>query len=144
LVEFAFCPEESTPFEYREFWRLWAAGEYFDCHETLEVLWRRAEGERKLFYHGLIHCAVALYQAQRGNAIGALRQCVRAEVKLARYAPEYSGLDISALLQFVENEVAPLHGVLTPRQRNGLKNLRRAVIKSLESHEQSGERRGER
>jgi predicted metal-dependent hydrolase len=144
MVEFAFSLPENAPPEYCEFWRLWAAGEYFDCHEVLEELWRRTEGERKLFYQGLIHCAVALYQARRGNAVGALRQSVRAAVKLARYAPEYSGVRMDDLLEFVNHEVAPLREVLTPRQTSGLKRLRREVIKSLENHEQSGEWRGER
>ena len=129
-----------APAEYSEFWQLWAKQEYFACHEVLEELWRRETGERKLFYQGLIHCAVALYQVQRQNPVGAARQYVRAQAKLSRFAPEYSGVPIEALLKCVDNEVAPLRGVLTLRQRAGLEKLNL----TLENHEQSGKRRGQR
>jgi predicted metal-dependent hydrolase len=139
-VEFVVRLPEDAPAEYAEFWRLWAKREYFACHEVLEALWRRETGERKQFYHGLIHCAVALYQVQRENAVGAARQFVRAQVKLSRFAPEYSGAPIEALLKSVDNEVAPLRGVLTLRQREDLKKLNL----TLENHEQSGKWRGQR
>lgn len=133
--KFAFDPEVEAPAEYREFWSLWAAHEYFDCHEVLEVLWRRTSDEHRLFYQGLIHCAVALHHAECSNATGAFRQWVRADAKLRRYAPLYEGVDVDALLLFVKHEVEMLHGVLTPQQRADLHKLRRQVINSLENHE---------
>jgi predicted metal-dependent hydrolase len=113
-----------APAEYAEFWRLWAEREYFACHEVLEDLWRRESGERKQFYHGLIHCAVALYQVKRQNAVGASRQLVRAQVKLSRFGPEYFGVDVKELVQEVEDEVAPLRRVLSSAQRVALQKLK--------------------
>ena len=33
---------------------------YFDAHEAWEEVWKRSTGNHKLFYQGLIQCAVAL------------------------------------------------------------------------------------
>jgi predicted metal-dependent hydrolase len=96
-------PEDALP-EYSAFWRLWQEGAYFECHEVLEELWRRETGAIKPFYQGLIHCAVALYHARNGNKLGASRQYSKAKVKLQPFAPEYSGVDVNALLQEVENK----------------------------------------
>ena len=38
-------------------------GEYFAAHEELEDVWRAAEPEERDFYQGLVHVAVAWYQA---------------------------------------------------------------------------------
>lgn len=94
------------PPEYSAFWELWAQGEYFECHEVLEVAWRREQNpERKQFFQGLIHCAVALVHVERKNAVGASGQLQKAKAKLERFGAEYSGCDISAVLKFVEKSV---------------------------------------
>ncbi len=91
------------PPEYSAFEQLWARGEYFECHEELEIAWRREENpERKQFLQGLIHCAVALVHVQRKNEIGARAQWKKAQAKLQRFGPEYSGCHINAVLEFVE------------------------------------------
>ena len=38
-------------------------GEYFAAHEELEDAWRAAEPDERGFYQGLVHVAVAWYQA---------------------------------------------------------------------------------
>lgn len=119
---FSHLPDGSPP-QYADFWRLWARCDYFACHEVLEDLWRREKGPKKPFYQGLIHCAVALYQAGRGNAVGASRQLVRARHRLAPYAPECEGVRVEKLLEAVESEVATLRQKLTQKQRDGLSKL---------------------
>lgn len=99
--------ENPLPEEYAQFWRLWAQEEYFECHEVLEEAWRREQdGERKRFFQGLIHCAVALVHHERQNKTGAFRQLEKARTKLAGLAPEYSGCDTRAVLEFVERRLA--------------------------------------
>lgn len=94
------------PSEYAQFWRLWTQGEYFECHEVLEDAWRReTDAQRKLFFQGLIHCAVALVHVERQNEIGAKRQLQKAERKLSAAGPEYSGPEVDALLEFVEEKL---------------------------------------
>jgi uncharacterized protein len=73
-------------------------GEFFAAHEELELAWRAAdEGERD-FYQGLVHVAVAWYQAGRGNRVGCERQLEKAERRLAPYAPQHRGVDVASLL----------------------------------------------
>jgi uncharacterized protein len=77
------------------------AGEFFAAHEELELAWRAAaEGERD-FYQGLVHVAVAWYQAGRGNRVGCERQLEKAERRLAPYAPTHLGVDLDGLLRQV-------------------------------------------
>ena len=77
------------------------AGEFFAAHEELELAWRAApEGERD-FYQGLVHVAVAWYQAGRGNRVGCDRQLEKAAQRLALYAPSHRDVDIAAILEQV-------------------------------------------
>jgi predicted metal-dependent hydrolase len=76
-------------------------GEYFAAHEELEDAWRAAEPDERDFYQGLVHVAVAWYQAGRGNRVGCERQLEKAARRLGPYAPEHRGVDIAALLRQV-------------------------------------------
>jgi hypothetical protein len=122
---------ESAPSLYREFWRLWSEERFYDCHEVLEELWRQTAGAERLFYNGLIHCAVAIYQHRRGNQTGAARQLVRARIKLARFAPFHGGVDIEALLAAVENAVQGSLQALDTRQRVQLGRLQQGLEKRI-------------
>jgi predicted metal-dependent hydrolase len=74
------------------------AGEYFAAHEELEDAWRAAPAEERDFFQGLVHVAVAWYQAGRGRAIGTERQLAKAIRRLTPFAPSHRGLDLTALL----------------------------------------------
>jgi hypothetical protein len=76
-------------------------GEYFAAHEELEDAWRAAEPDERDFYQGLVHVAVAWYQAGRGNRVGCERQLEKATRRLGWYAPEHRGVDVAALLRQV-------------------------------------------
>ena len=78
------------------------AGEYFAAHEALEDAWRAAPAAERDFFQGLVHVAVAWYQAGRGRRIGCERQLEKAARRLAPYAPSHRGLDVAALLGQVE------------------------------------------
>jgi hypothetical protein len=75
------------------------AGEYFAAHEVLEDVWRAAPGEERDFYQGLVHVAVAWYQAGRGNRVGCERQLEKAARRLGPYAPAYEGVDVASVLE---------------------------------------------
>jgi predicted metal-dependent hydrolase len=77
-------------------------GEYFEAHESLEDVWRAAEPAEKDFYQGLVHVAVAWYQAGRGNRVGCERQLEKAAQRLTPFAPEHRGVDVAAFLRSVE------------------------------------------
>jgi predicted metal-dependent hydrolase len=77
-------------------------GEYFAAHEELEDAWRAAASEERDFFQGLVHFAVAWYQAGRGNRVGCERQLEKATRRLRPYAPEHRDVDVAAILQQVE------------------------------------------
>ncbi|MBA3364522.1 MAG: DUF309 domain-containing protein [Actinobacteria bacterium] len=72
--------------------------EYFAAHEVLEDAWRAAAPSEKAFFQGLVHVAVAWYQAGRGNRTGCTRQLEKAARRLGPFAPEYRGVDVEAAL----------------------------------------------
>src|SRR5438093_3139762 len=82
------------------------SGEFFAAHEELEFAWRAASPEERDFYQGLVHVAVAWYQAGRGNRRGCERQLEKASRRLAAYAPAHRGVDVSAVLAQVETASA--------------------------------------
>jgi len=77
-------------------------GEFFAAHEVLEDAWRAAEESERDFFQGLVHVAVAWYQAGRENRVGCERQLEKAARRLGPYAPAHRGLDVAALLTSVE------------------------------------------
>ncbi len=76
---------------------LFNQGRFFECHEAWEEVWKRAHGEEKLFYQGLIQAAVAILHAQRGNRDGARSLYAKARAKLDSAASEHMGLAIGKL-----------------------------------------------
>jgi uncharacterized protein len=74
------------------------AGEFFAAHEELEDAWRAADESERDFLQGLVHVAVAWYQAGRGNRVGCERQLEKAQRRLGPYAPRHRGVDVASLL----------------------------------------------
>jgi predicted metal-dependent hydrolase len=74
------------------------SGRFFEAHEELELAWRAAAPEERDFYQGLVHVAVAWYQAGRGRRVGTERQLEKAARRLAPYAPEHRGVDVADVL----------------------------------------------
>jgi predicted metal-dependent hydrolase len=77
-------------------------GEFFAAHEELELAWRAANDDERDFFQGLVHVAVAWYQAGRGNERGCARQLEKATRRLAPFAPAHRGLDLASVLNQVE------------------------------------------
>jgi predicted metal-dependent hydrolase len=69
---------------------------------VLEDAWRAAPPAERDFFQGLVHVAVAWYQAGRGNRVGCERQLEKAARRLAPYSPAHRGLDVAGLLAQVE------------------------------------------
>ena len=85
-------------------------GDYFDAHEELELAWRAAPAAERDFYQGLVHVAVAWYQAGRGNRVGCERQLEKAARRLGPYAPEHDGVAVESLLDQVAAAQAVVAG----------------------------------
>ena len=73
-------------------------GEFFAAHEELELAWRAAAADERDFFQGLVHVAVAWYQAQRGNRTGCERQLEKAARRLTPYAPRHRDVDVADVL----------------------------------------------
>ena len=89
----------------------------------LEDAWRAAEPEERDFFQGLVHVAVAWYQAGRGNRTGCERQLEKARRRLDPYAPKHRGVDIRAILERVDEAAGIVSGgsleLPTPLTRTG-------------------------
>lgn len=73
-------------------------GAFFEAHEALEDAWRASREPERDFFQGLVHVAVAWYQAERGNAVGCARQLEKARRRLGPYTPEHRGVAVAAIM----------------------------------------------
>jgi predicted metal-dependent hydrolase len=99
---------------YRKGLELLRRGEWFAAHEELELAWRAAEPAERDFFQGLVHVAVAWYQARRGRRVGCERQLAKAARRLAPYAPEHRGLAVTPVLEAVAQAERALEERLPP------------------------------
>ena len=72
---------------------------FFAAHEELELAWRGAAPGERDFCQGLVHVAVAWYQAGRGKPIACERQLEKAARRLEPFASSHRGVDVAALLE---------------------------------------------
>ena len=79
------------------------SGRFFEAHEELELAWRAAEAAERDFYQGLVHVAVAWYQAGRGRPVATARQLEKAARRLGPFAPSHRGVDVADVLEQVES-----------------------------------------
>ena len=61
-------------------------------------MWRAASSEERDFYQGLVHVAVAWYQAGRSRPVATERQLAKAIRRLTPYAPTHRGVDLESLI----------------------------------------------
>ena len=74
------------------------AGQYFEQHETLEIVWRAEMRPVRDLYRGILQIGLACYQIERQNARGALKMIDRAKRWLQPYRPACQGIDVDRLL----------------------------------------------
>jgi predicted metal-dependent hydrolase len=74
-------------------------GEYFEQHETLELLWRAERRDVRRLYQGILQIGVAFLHLRRLNHHGAVYMLTRGSRYLAPFAPECQHVDVDALLQ---------------------------------------------
>lgn len=72
-------------------------GEYFRCHETLEVLWQGEPGPIRAVYQGVLQIGIGLLHWQRGNHRGARILLLRGNELLRPFLPAALGLDLAGL-----------------------------------------------
>lgn len=76
---------------------LFNEGKFFECHEAWEEVWKRSDGDAKLFYQGIIQAAVAILHAQRGNLTGAASLYGKSSAKLDHLPIEHMRIALGEL-----------------------------------------------
>lgn len=99
-------------------------GEWFEAHESWEDIWHMAAGPRKLFYQGLIQCAVTIEHMRRGNPRGVVTVYESAMTKFRGLPNPYMGIDWVSLTTAIGDMVEQIRGLppalFEPRVGRGL------------------------
>src|SRR6266480_2309537 len=74
-------------------------GEYFEQHETLELLWRAERRDVRRLYQGILQIGVAFHHLRRLNHHGTVYMLTRGPRYLAPFAPRCQRVDVEALLR---------------------------------------------
>ncbi len=74
------------------------AGQYFEQHETLELVWRAELRPIRDLYRGVLQIGVGCLQLERGRAVGAVKMIDRAAKWLQPFRPACQGIDVDRLL----------------------------------------------
>ena len=73
------------------------AGRYWECHETLEEIWRVEPDPVRYLYQGILQVGVGFYHLRRGNYRGAVNKLRSGLAYLAPSAPACLGVDVARL-----------------------------------------------
>src|SRR6266849_4198523 len=74
-------------------------GEYFEQHETLELLWRAETREVRRLYQGILQIGVAFHHLRRLNHHGTVYMLTRGARYLTPFAPRCQTVDVARLLR---------------------------------------------
>jgi uncharacterized protein len=74
------------------------AGEFFEQHETLEILWRETSAPVRGLYHGILQVGVGLHHWRRQNYHGAAVLLEEGIERLRPFAPSCQTVDVAALI----------------------------------------------
>ncbi len=74
-------------------------GEYFEQHETLELLWRAELRDVRHLYQGILQVGVAFHHLRRLNHHGTVYMLTRGSNYLAPFAPRCQGVNVARLLK---------------------------------------------
>ena len=73
-------------------------GEFFEQHETLELLWRAERRDVRYLYQGILQIGVAFHHLRKLNHHGTVYMLTRGPRYLAPFAPRCQTVDVQALL----------------------------------------------
>ena len=73
-------------------------GEFFEQHETLELLWRAEKRDIRYLYQGILQIGVAFHHLRKLNHHGTVYMLTRGSRYLAPFAPRCQRVDVDALL----------------------------------------------
>jgi len=76
---------------------LFNAGEYFECHEVLEDIWRAEADPVRALYQGILQIGVAFHHLRRNNWRGAVKLLDGGSDKVGRFLPRCMGIETQPL-----------------------------------------------
>jgi uncharacterized protein len=100
--------DEPPPAELLEGIAQFNRGEFFEQHETLELLWRAERRDIRFLYQGILQIGVAFHHLRRLNHHGTVYMLTRGSRYLVPFAPCCQRVDVQALL---DDAAAALHEV---------------------------------
>src|SRR4029077_18002077 len=74
-------------------------GEFFEQHETLELLWRAEQRDIRYLYQGILQIGVAFHHLRKLNHHGTVYMLTRGPRYLAPFAPRCQRVNVAALLR---------------------------------------------
>jgi predicted metal-dependent hydrolase len=104
------------------------AWRFYDCHETLEDVWRAEAGDLADFFQGVIKVAAAFHHLLRGNHRGAVTVLGDALRLLAPYRPACLGVDVGRLI----DEASACHDRLRELGPKRIAEFDRAALPRIE------------
>lgn len=73
-------------------------GEFFEQHETLELLWRAERRDIRYLYQGILQIGVAFHHLRKLNHHGTVYMLTRGSNYLRPFAPSCQRVDVQGLL----------------------------------------------
>jgi predicted metal-dependent hydrolase len=73
-------------------------GQFFEQHETLELLWRATESDVRYLYQGVLLIGVGFYHLEHGNYHGAQAKLTAGIEMLEWFAPVCQTVDVADLI----------------------------------------------
>jgi uncharacterized protein len=92
------CCDEPPPPALLEGIAQFNRGEFFEQHETLELLWRAESRTVRYLYQGILQIGVAFLHLRRLNHHGTVYMLTRGPGYLAPFTPRCQRIDVQALL----------------------------------------------
>lgn len=89
---------ESPPGQLLLAIRQFNAGQWYECHETLEDLWIGEGGEAREFFQGILQVAVALLHWRNGNYGGAISVLTSGVQHLSHVSDACMWVDVAGLI----------------------------------------------
>ena len=90
--------DEAAPPELIEGIKQFNSGEFFEQHETLELLWRDTRTPDRALYHGILQVGVGFHHWRRGNFHGATVLIDEGIERLRPFAPTCHAVDVARLI----------------------------------------------
>jgi len=83
-------------------------GEFFECHETLELLWKSERAPVRELYQGIIQIAAGFHHVGHGNHRGAVTLLERGLARLRPLPAECQGVAVGELVQSADRALLQL------------------------------------